>query len=133
MITIQNNTNETRLVYEHYDSETQTKIDSLTIQRTYKKTDEEVVVPQEDNKEEEKEVLAPISNNGINIKLISMIALGIGVVVAAVVGVIIWRKKKGAENDDPEVEGLKKSELRSNKIYTNKKSDKSIPMVDLVL
>ena len=131
VILIQNNTDETKLVYEHYDSETQTKIDSLTIQKTYNKKTEEVVVPKET--QQETDVIASISNNSINITLISMIALGIGIVVAAVVGVIIWRKKKGTQEDDPEVEGLKKSELRSNKIYTNKKTDKSIPMVDLVL
>jgi len=133
IIRVQNTTanNEIKLIYEHYDSETQTKVDSYTLTKSLKVEEEaspSPVTPIDDA--EENDIAAP--TNKIDIKLISMIALGVGLVVAAIIGIVVWRKKKGS-SEDPEVEGLKRSELKSNKIYSNKRSDKSISMVDLVL
>jgi len=118
------------LIYEHYDSETQTKVDSYTLSKSLKVEEEASPITPIDDAEE-KEVGVPTNKTSFDVKLISMIALGVGIVVAAAVGIIIWRKKKGS-SEDPEVEGLKRSELKSNKIYNNR-SDKSISMVDLVL
>jgi len=130
MISVQNTTDQIKLIYEHYDSETQTKVDSYTLSKSLKVEEEASPITPIDDAEE-KEVGVPTNKTSFDVKLISMIALGVGIVVAAAVGIIIWRKKKGS-SEDPEVEGLKRSELKSNKIYNNR-SDKSISMVDLVL
>jgi len=120
LIYIQNSTTDLRLVYEHYDSDTGSKVDYVNIIRP------NAVIDPNDNTGTDSTNTGNDSSKSHNILKLLIPALLVVIVLA---GAVYWRRRKQKE---PEMVRLNE-EFKSNKIYGKKAPQSSISMVDLVL